>query len=170
PYREARIRAFLDPWSDPAQKGFQVIQSMLAFSSGGLWGEGLGQGQGKLFFLPEAHTDFILAVFGEEMGFVGIAFVLTLYGFVVFKGFQFSVRLEDKFAQSVALGLTMTLGLSIFVNMGVVMGLLPTKGLTLPLMSYGGSSLLSTCFACGILLNLGKEGVRLVPQFRGFKI
>lgn len=173
-YRKARIMTFLDPWSDPAKKGFQVIQSMLSFHTGGVWGAGLGQGQGKLFFLPEAHTDFIFSVFGEEMGFIGILFVLTLYGFVVFKGFQFSIRLQDRFAQAVALGITMTLALSIFVNVGVVMGLLPTKGLTLPLMSYGGSSLLSTCFACGILLNLGSEGARVVnskrPHFRGIRI
>ncbi|KYG66058.1 cell division protein FtsW [Bdellovibrio bacteriovorus] len=154
PYRRARVLAFLDPWSDPAQKGFQVIQSMLSFHSGGLTGVGLGQGQGKLFFLPEAHTDFTMAVFGEEMGFVGFLFLLALYGFVVFRGIQIAVKAEDTFKRSLALGLSVTFALSVFINAGVVMGLLPTKGLTLPFLSYGGSSLLALCFMFGLILNI----------------
>ena len=154
PYRRARVLAFLDPWSDPAQKGFQVIQSMLSFHSGGLTGVGLGQGQGKLFFLPEAHTDFTMAVFGEEMGFVGFLFLLALYGFVVFRGIQIAVKAEDTFKRSLALGLSVTFALSVFINAGVVMGLLPTKGLTLPFLSYGGSSLLALCFMFGLVLNI----------------
>ncbi|MGZ3768981.1 MAG: putative lipid II flippase FtsW [Bdellovibrio sp.] len=154
PYRKARVLAFLDPWSDPAQKGFQVIQSMLSFHSGGLTGVGLGQGQGKLFFLPEAHTDFTLAVLGEEMGFIGFVAILALYGFVVFRGIQIAVKAEDTFKRGLALGLSVTFALSVFINAGVVMGLLPTKGLTFPFLSYGGSSLISLCFMFGLILNI----------------
>ncbi|WP_413290139.1 putative lipid II flippase FtsW [Bdellovibrio sp. HCB337] len=154
PYRRARVLAFLDPWSDPASKGFQVIQSMLSFHSGGLTGTGIGQGQGKLFFLPEAHTDFTLAVFGEEMGFVGFLVILILYGFVVLRGIQIAVKVEDAFKKAMVLGLTLSFALSVFINAGVVMGLLPTKGLTLPFLSYGGSSLLVLCFTFGLILNV----------------
>jgi cell division protein FtsW len=154
PYRRARVLAFLDPWSDPEQKGFQVIQSMLSFHSGGLTGAGLGQGQGKLFFLPEAHTDFTLAVFGEEMGFIGFLGILALYGFVIFRGIQIAVKAENPFQRALALGLSLTFSLSVFINAGVVMGLLPTKGLTLPFLSYGGSSLVVFCFMFGLILNI----------------
>ncbi|MBS1970117.1 MAG: putative lipid II flippase FtsW [Bdellovibrionales bacterium] len=154
PYRRARVLAFLDPWSDPASRGFQVIQSMLSFHSGGLTGAGIGQGQGKLFFLPEAHTDFTLAVFGEEMGFVGFLIILSLYGFVVMRGIQIAVRAEEPFKKSMVLGLTLSFALSVFINAGVVMGLLPTKGLTLPFLSYGGSSLVVLCFTFGLILNV----------------
>jgi len=153
-YRKARVIAFLDPWSDPAKKGFQVIQSMLSIHSGGLTGQGLGQSQGKLFFLPEAHTDFTMAILGEEMGFIGICLVLALYGFVVFRGFRIAIKTEDMFKKTLALGLISTFALSVFINMGVVMGLLPTKGLTMPFLSYGGSSLVMICFMFGILLNI----------------
>lgn len=154
PYRRARVMSFLDPWSDPASKGFQVIQSMLSFHTGGLTGAGIGQGQGKLFFLPEAHTDFTLAVFGEEMGFVGFVAILMLYGFVVLRGIQIAVKVEDVFKKALVLGLTLSFALSVFINAGVVMGLLPTKGLTLPFLSYGGSSLLVLCFTFGLILNI----------------
>ena len=157
PYRRARVLAFLDPWADPAQKGFQVIQSMLSFQSGGLTGAGLGQGQGKLFFLPEAHTDFTLAVFGEEMGFIGFVLLLALYGFVIFRGIQIAVKSESRFAKAMVLGLILTFAFSVFINSGVVMGLLPTKGLTLPFMSYGGSSLLMLCFMFGLILNVENQ-------------
>lgn len=153
-YRKARVQAFLDPWSDPAQKGFQVIQSMLSIHSGGLTGEGLGQSQGKLFFLPEAHTDFTMAILGEEMGFIGICLILLLFGFVVFRGFRIAIKTNDLFKKTLALGLTVTFALSVFINMGVVMGLLPTKGLTMPFLSYGGSSLVMVCLLFGILLNI----------------
>lgn len=154
PYRKARVQAFIDPWSDPAQKGFQVIQSMLSVHSGGLTGQGLGQGQSKLFFLPEAHTDFTMAVLGEELGFIGILAILTIYGFVVFRGFSIAIKTNDLFKKTLALGLSTTFALSVFINMGVVMGLLPTKGLTMPFLSYGGSSLVVLCFMFGILLNI----------------
>ncbi|MCX7978789.1 MAG: putative lipid II flippase FtsW [Bdellovibrionaceae bacterium] len=154
PYRRARVMAFLDPWSDPTQKGFQVIQSMLSLSSGGIKGVGLGQGQGKLFFLPEAHTDFTLAVFGEEMGFIGIFILMALYGFVVFRGFQIAIRVSSSFFRALALGLTLVFAFNVLVNAGVVLGLLPTKGLTLPFLSYGGSSLISLSILFGLLLRI----------------
>jgi cell division protein FtsW len=154
PYRRARIEAFLDPWSDPAKKGFQVIQSMLSVHSGGLTGVGLGQGQGKLFFLPEAHTDFTMAVFFEEMGFVGVLAILALYGFVIFKGFQIAIKVQDTFKKTLVLGLITTFAFSVFINVAVVMGLVPTKGLTMPFMSYGGSSLIVLSFLFGMILNV----------------
>lgn len=157
PYRMARVQAFLDPWADPGEKGFQVIQSMLSFYSGGLSGVGLGHGQGKLFFLPEAHTDFTLAVLAEETGFIGVALVLLIYGFLMFRGFQLAMAAERPRERFVAAGLTLTLALSVFVNVGVVSGLLPTKGLTLPFLSYGGSSLLCTGLAYGWLISLERH-------------
>jgi cell division protein FtsW len=163
PYRRDRVLAFLDPWSDPEQKGFQVIQSMLSFHSGRITGSGLGQGQGKLFFLPEAHTDFTLAVLGEEMGFIGFCCLLALYGYLVMRGFQIASRCENLFRRALALGITMTFALSVFINAGVVMGLLPTKGLTLPFLSYGGSSLVTLCFMFGLLLNIEKN-LLIEPQ------
>jgi cell division protein FtsW len=163
PYRRARILAFLDPWSDPEQKGFQVIQSMLSFQSGGLTGAGLGQGQGKLFFLPEAHTDFTLAVLGEEMGFLGFLVVFSLYGYLIFRSLQLSARAEEQFPKVLALGLSMTFAFSVFINAGVVMGLLPTKGLTLPFLSYGGSSLVMSCFLFGLLLNVERSDRQAIP-------
>ena len=154
PYRRARLQTFLDPWSDPEQKGFQVIQSMLSIHSGGLTGQGLGQGQGKLFFLPEAHTDFTMAVLGEEMGFIGIVVLILVYGFLIFRGFQISIQTEDKFKKYLALGLILSFAFAVFINIGVVTGLLPTKGLTMPFLSYGGSSLLAQSILFGLLVNI----------------
>ncbi len=156
-YRRERVLAFLDPWSEAHQKGFQVIQSMLSFHSGGLWGSGLGQGQGKLFFLPEAHTDFTLAVLGEEMGFMGLFVVMSLYGFLVFRCFQLSLKTDDKFQKAVCLGIALTFGLTVIINAGMSMGLLPTKGMALPFLSYGGSSLIASCVMFGLMLNLEHE-------------
>lgn len=164
PYRMARFQAFLNPWADPGEKGFQVIQSLLSFYSGGVTGVGLGLGQGKLFFLPEAHTDFTLAVLGEEMGFVGFALILLLFGFLVFRGFQISLQTDVAKQRAAALGLSMSLGFSVLVNVGVTIGLLPTKGLTLPLLSYGGSSLFCTALALGWLLSLEREASQ--PGYR----
>ena len=156
-YRRDRILAFLDPWADPEAKGFQVIQSMLSFHSGGFFGAGIGQGQGKLFFLPEAHTDFTMAVFGEEFGFVGFAALMFLYGFIVFRGFRIGVLAKNGFDKIAALGITLVFSLSVFINVGVVLGLLPTKGLTMPFLSYGGSSLVTLAFAMGLLLNIERN-------------
>ncbi|MFN8845764.1 MAG: putative lipid II flippase FtsW [Bdellovibrionales bacterium] len=156
-YRRARVMAFLDPWSESHQKGFQAIQSMLSFHAGGFWGTGLGQGQGKLFFLPEAHTDFTLAVLGEEMGFVGLFLILSLFGYVIYRCFQLSLRTEDRFQKAVCLGVGLILGVTVVINAGMSMGLLPTKGMALPFLSYGGSSLVTTCLLFGILLKIENE-------------
>jgi cell division protein FtsW len=165
-YRRARVMAFLDPWSDPGSKGFQVIQSMLSFNHGGLTGVGLGQGQGKLFFLPESHTDFTLAVLGEEMGFIGFFIVIALFGFLIFRGFQISYQVRDEKQMTGCLGITLLLSMAVLINAGVALGLFPTKGLALPFMSYGGSSLIATCLAVGIILSVEREqhGVALMTK------
>lgn len=162
PYRRLRVQAFLNPWADPAEKGFQVIQSMLSFYSGGLTGVGLGQGQGKLFFLPEAHTDFTLAVLGEEMGFIGFFILLMVFAFLIFRGFQIALHLKRLRERALALSFSLLIVFSVFINVGVALGLLPTKGLTLPLISYGGSSLICTGLMIGWLLNLEHESEQTV--------
>jgi len=153
-YRRQRVLAFLNPWADPSNSGFQVIQSLLSFHAGGLFGTGLGKGQAKLFFLPEAHTDFILSVLGEETGFVGLAFVLLLFAWLVLRGVQIAVRCSEPFGRCLAIGLSCLIGFQVVINAGVAMGLLPTKGLTMPFLSYGGSSLIAVSIACGILINI----------------
>jgi len=157
PYRHRRVEAFLNPWSDPSQSGFQMIQSLLSFYNGGFWGMGLGKGQGKLFFLPEAHTDFILSVLGEETGFIGLFVILSLYIWLVMRGLQISVNCQDSFGKRLAIGMTALIGYQAVINGGVVLGLLPTKGLTMPFLSYGGSSLVAMCCACGVLLNIHRQ-------------
>ena len=157
PYRMARVKAVLDPWSDPLQTGFQVIQSMISFHSGGAVGVGLGQGQGKLFFLPEAHTDFTLAVFGEETGFVGFCVLLTLYALLVYYGMKISFRTEDLLQKILAFSFSMVFAFSTMIHIGVNLGILPPKGLTLPFMSYGGSALVCTFLLFGWLLNIEKH-------------
>ena len=157
PYRRARVVAFLDPWSDPGSKGFQVIQSMLSFHSGGLTGTGLGAGQGKLFFLPESHTDFTLAVLGEELGFMGFVVVMSLFAYLIFRGFQVAYLSQQPERRTTSLGLVIVLALAVIINAGVALGLFPTKGLAMPFMSYGGSSLVATCLAVGIILSIHRE-------------
>ncbi len=157
PYRKARLMTFLDPWQDPMGNGFQVIQSMLTFHSGGLMGSGLGDGQGKLFFLPEAHTDFTLAVLGEELGFLGFFTLMLAYGYLVVRGLQIANRVESLFFKVLSLGLVVCFAYSVMINTGVVLGLLPTKGLTLPFLSYGGASLVMTCVLFGVLLNSQRQ-------------
>ncbi len=161
PYRTARVMTFFDPWRDPAGKGFQVIQSMLGLHNGSLLGQGLGNGKEKLFFLPEAHNDFIFAVIGEELGFIGVAAVLFGYIFFIYRGLKISWTAlqdrHDRFGFYLGSGITLMIGLQAFVNMAVVMGLLPTKGLTLPLISYGGSALVINLFAIGILYSISKS-------------
>lgn len=154
PYRRQRIMTFLDPWSDRYGSGFQIIQSLISFHEGGLWGRGLGEGQQKLFYLPEAHTDFIAAVLGEELGLVGIMVLLTLFAIFAVRGLVVAWRAPDLFGRYVALGLSMLITWQAIANLSVVMGLLPTKGMVLPFISYGGSSLLVTMMAVGILFNI----------------
>lgn len=159
-YRRARLMTYMDPWSDPGGKGFQIIQSLIGLHNGSLWGAGLGNGKEKLFFLPEAHNDFIFAVIGEELGFLGVAAVLIGYLYFVYRGLRIALdssrKHQDFFGMLLAVGITLALGLQGFVNMAVVMGLLPTKGLTLPFISYGGSALFVDLFAVGILLSVGR--------------
>ena len=157
PYRMARIKAVMDPWSDPLNTGFQVIQSMISFHSGRMFGVGLGQGQGKLFFLPEAHTDFTLAVFGEETGFFGFCILLILYGVLVYYGLRVALRTKDLLQKILAFSLSMVFAFSTMIHIGVNLGILPPKGLTLPFMSYGGSALVCTLLLFGWLLNIEKH-------------
>jgi len=157
PYRLKRFLSFLDPWSDPTNAGFQIIQSYLAFGSGGPFGLGLGNGRQKLFYLPEAHTDFILSVVGEELGFLGVMIVIALFFIVVFCGIKIAFRARDLLGTFLAVGLVSLIGVQALLNMGVVMGLLPTKGSTLPFISYGGTSLVVNLVGVGILLNISSQ-------------
>ena len=153
-YRRNRVLSFLNPWSDPQGKGFQIIQSFIAFKRGGIRGQGLGDGTQKLLYLPEAHTDFIYSVIAEELGFLGCLIVILLFAILVFRGLALAIKIKDTFGSILALGLTSLIGIQAFFNMGVVMGILPTKGLTLPFVSYGGSALISNMFSVGLLLSL----------------
>ncbi len=157
-YRMGRITAFLDPWNKADTSGFQLVQSFIAFGSGGVWGKGLGEGVQKLFFLPEAHTDFILPVIGEELGFIGVSIVLFLYLFILWAGIKTALEAPDLFGTHLAIGIVIMIVLQAVMNMGVVTGLLPPKGLTLPFISYGGTSLLIDSAAVGILLNIYGKG------------
>ena len=159
-YRRQRIMTFLEPWKDAADGGFQVTQSFLAFGSGGLFGVGLGEGKQKLFFLPEAHTDFVLALVGEELGLFGTTAIMLLFVLLLLKGFQIAGNAREPFGRYVALGITLLIGVQALVNAGVVTGVLPTKGLTLPLVSYGGSSLVVSLLAVGILLSVSRDRER----------
>lgn len=168
PYRLARVQAFLDPWSDPAGKGFQIVQSLLGFHQGHIWGVGLGNGKEKLFYLPEAHNDFIFAVVGEELGFVGVAAVVLMFLFLIYQCLRmiweaFQMRREI-FGFLLGAGLTLTLGLQALINMAVVLGMLPTKGIPLPFLSYGGSSLILGLFNIGVLLNIAYGKSQSLPS------
>lgn len=156
PYRMRRLLAFRDPWAYSQDAGFQLVQSLIAFGSGGLGGVGLGQSKQKMLFLPEAHTDFIFALVGEELGLIGALVVLTLFAVVAVRGFRIAMRHPDSFASLLAFGLTAVLILSAVVNIGVVLGMLPTKGLPLPFLSYGGSALLATMLEVGLLAALSR--------------
>jgi cell division protein FtsW len=156
-YRYRRLIAFLDPWKSPKSTGFQIIQSFISFGSGGVFGRGLGNGQQKLFFLPAPHTDFIFSVIGEELGFIGVVIIIFLFMLLIVRGFRIAYLAQSQFASYLALGITLMIGLQTVINLGVVMGLLPTKGIPLPFISYGGSSLLMTLTGVGILLNISKR-------------
>jgi cell division protein FtsW len=164
PYRWERITAFLNPWTDPLDSGYQLIQAWIAVGSGGIWGKGLGAGQQKLFYLPESYTDFIFAVIGEELGFVGIAIICALFLALFRTGIKISRVAPDHRSTLVALGFTMLLSLQALLNMGVVLGLVPTKGLPLPFISYGGSAFTANCMAIGILMNIARNGERQTAQ------
>ena len=157
PYRFARWEAFLNPWKDPSGKGFQVIQSFLGIHSGGLFGTGLGKGQSKLFFLPEAHTDFTLAVFAEEMGFLGLLVLFSVYAFLIYSGWNLSLKVHDFYEKIVSFALVFVFAVSVFVHCAVNLGLLPAKGLALPFLSYGGSSLVCAFLLFGWLISIEKN-------------
>ena len=159
PWRWERIISFWDPYADPFGSGFQLIQSWVAMGTGGVAGVGFMEGQQKLFYLPEPHTDFIYAVVGEEWGLIGTVLVLVLFGLFLWRGLRGAVRAPDAFGFYLALGITMMIGVQAFVNMSVVLGMLPTKGIPLPFISYGGSSFLIMLAAVGILMNVSQQGI-----------
>ncbi|MDP7321246.1 MAG: putative lipid II flippase FtsW [Bacteriovoracaceae bacterium] len=156
PYRVKRLLVFLDPWSDPQNSGFQIIQSYLAFANGHIFGQGIGNSNEKLFYLPEAHNDFIFSVIGEELGFLGVCLVVVLFSSFTFLGFKLALTPKSKINQQIMSCLIFSISLQAFLNMGVVLGLLPTKGLNLPFISYGGSSLFANMVAIGIIISCMK--------------
>jgi len=154
PYRRARVLSFLNPWKDPLNTGFQLIQSQIALGNGGIWGVGLGNSVQKMFYLPAAHTDFILSIVGEELGFIGVFFVIVLFLYLLLQGFTVVLKTKNIFNRFLALSMVCLIWIETVVNMGVSTGLLPTKGLPLPFVSYGGTSLVMDMFAMGILIGI----------------
>jgi cell division protein FtsW len=168
PYRVQRLTNFMDPWADPLHKGYQLSHSLIAFGRGEWLGVGLGSSVEKLLYLPEAHTDFLLAVIAEELGFAGVAAVIGLFAWLLFRAYAIgrqAARLARPFAALVAHGIGMWIGVQAFINMGVNMGVLPTKGLTLPLLSFGGSGIVVNCIAVAVLLRIDFENRRLLRGF-----
>jgi len=157
PYRRRRLLAFWDPWADPLGDGFQIIQSLVAVGTGGVFGRGLMGGVQKLFYLPEPHTDFIYAVISEELGLIGATAILLCFCVIAWRGLRIAARADDTFGSFVALGLTTMIAAQAFVNISVVLGLMPTKGIPLPLVSFGGSSLLINLLGMGVLLNISQH-------------
>jgi cell division protein FtsW len=156
-YRRRRLLTFMDPWADPLGDGFQIIQSLIAVGTGGVFGKGLMQGVQKLFYLPEPFTDFIFAVISEETGLLGASFIVLCFCVIAWRGLRTAMRAPDSFGAFLALGITMMLVLQAFVNISVVLGLLPTKGIPLPLVSNGGSSMLINLLGVGVLLNISQH-------------
>jgi len=156
PYRMARIMTFLNPWEDSRGVGFQLVQSQIALGSGGFWGLGLGKSVQKLFYLPAAHTDFILSIVGEELGFLGASAVIVLFILLIFQGARLAKRITDPFGYFLGIGIVTLIGLQAVINVGVSIGALPTKGLPLPFISYGGSALVFNLVAIGLLLNISR--------------
>jgi len=156
PYRRSRILTFLNPWRDPKGTGFQIVQSFLALGSGGLLGVGLGQSKQKLFYLPASHTDFIFSIIGEELGFLGAASILILFFIFAIQGMRVALKSRDDFGKYMSLGIVSMITLEALIHIGVSIGAMPTKGLPLPFISYGGSSLIFHMIAIGILLNVAK--------------
>ena len=159
PYRRQRFLAFLNPWDDAQASGFQIIQSFLAMGQGGWFGAGLGESRQKLFFLPEPHTDFIYSVIGEEFGLIGSLAVLGLFAIFLWRGFAIACAAEEPFVRQLGVGVTTMIGLQALLHIAVVTGMVPTKGLTLPFISYGGSSLFINLMAVGILLSISRQRV-----------
>lgn len=170
PYRMQRVIGFMDPWADPYGKGYQLSHALIAFGRGEWFGVGLGASVEKLFYLPEAHTDFLLAVIAEELGFAGVLTLTLLFAWMVWRAFAIGRRasdLERPYAALVAQGIGLWIGVQVIINMGVNMGVLPTKGLTLPLLSFGGSAILATCCALAVLLRIDWENRQIM---RGFTV
>jgi len=165
-YRIRRLVSFMNPWAYPKDDGYQIIHSLLAFGSGGIWGVGIGNGYQKLFYLPEPHTDFIFSIVGEELGLWGVLFILGLYVLILWRGTRIAKKTVDPFGAYLAAGLTVAIGLQVCINMGVTLGLLPTKGLALPFLSYGGSSLLLNMVSIGILMNIDASPNKLIVTGR----
>jgi cell division protein FtsW len=168
PYRLQRVIGFMDPWSDPFGKGYQLSHALIAFGRGELFGVGLGASVEKLFYLPEAHTDFLLAVIAEELGFLGVLTVIVLFACLIWRAFAIgnqAARLERYFSALVAQGIGLWLGTQAIINMGVNMGVLPTKGLTLPLLSFGGSGILANCCALALLLRVDYENRQMMKGY-----
>ena len=159
-YRVRRLMSFWDPWQHSADEGYQIVHSFMAFGTGGITGAGIGKGYQKLFYLPEPHTDFIFSVIGEELGLIGVMIVIVLYGIMLMRGIRIARHAQDRFGAFLAMGITVAIGLQVCINMGVTLGLLPTKGLTLPFLSYGGTSLLINMAAMGIMMNIGARDAR----------
>jgi cell division protein FtsW len=155
-YRWSRITAFQDPWADPLGSGYQLIQSLYAIGNGGVSGSGLGNSTQKYLYLPEAHTDFIFAITAEEVGFVGVVFILILYTILIIRGIQVSNRAPDAFGNLLGIGIVSMIGVQTMINIAVVSGLAPVTGIALPFISYGGSSLLLNLISIGILLNISR--------------
>jgi cell division protein FtsW len=156
-YRRRRLLTFLNPWEDPLGDGFQIIQSLIAVGTGGISGRGLMNGVQKLFYLPEPHTDFIFAVIAEELGLIGATLVVLCFCVITWRGLRIALRAPDTFGAFLALGLTMMVAVQAFVNISVVLGLMPTKGIPLPFVSNGGSSLLINLLGMGVLLNVSQH-------------
>jgi len=173
PYRWARVTGFINPWADAQNTGFQLVQALISFGRGEVFGVGLGSGIQKLFYLPEAHTDFLFSVLAEELGLVGVLVVISLFTLLIWQTFAIAIKAEEAgemFAAFVAYGMGIWFGFQAFVNMGVNMGILPTKGLTLPLMSYGGGSMIIMCSAMALLFRVNSEiveKVKILPKGRG---
>jgi cell division protein FtsW len=170
PYRLARVTSFVNPWADAQDTGFQLVQALIAFGRGEVYGVGLGSGVQKIFYLPEAHTDFLFSVLAEELGLIGVLSVIFLFGGFIFRAFHIGMKAEEvglRFAAFIAYGLGIWFGFQAFINMGVNMGMLPTKGLTLPLMSYGGGSMIIMCAAVALLFRVHSEvteEIKSVPK------
>ncbi|KYD08151.1 hypothetical protein B4102_1233 [Heyndrickxia sporothermodurans] len=156
PYRMARITSFLDPWQDPQGTGFQIIQSLFAIGPGGLFGQGLGESRQKFFYLPEPQTDFIFAILSEELGFIGGTFVLLLFSLLLWRGIRIALGAPDLYGSFLAVGIISMVAIQVMINIGVVTGLMPVTGITLPFLSYGGSSLTLMLMAIGVLLNISR--------------
>lgn len=157
PYRLSRIMSFLNPWQDPLGSGFQIIQSLFAIGPGGLFGVGINNSVQKHFYLPEPQTDFIFSIMAEELGFIGCLFIIGIYVLIIYEGYKIATRCKDKYSAYVAIGLISLFAIQVLINLGVVVGLFPVTGITLPLMSYGGSSLVVMLSSIGLLLSISNQ-------------